>query len=417
LQASPIHQALASVAKGFGILWMELDFNLSIANQMAKKKVRVQFRKNRQKRTRDNNLTREFKNDPSLSADIVGTERVRAKGELSRYRTIVKDQISSDSGLRRGSNNRSVDVTQCRQGTILRVQGLHNTVVADDGTRFQCQVRRILKTMSIDQRNPVAVGDRVWIRPEPDGSGWIEQIEPRHGTLMRGYRRRGHLIAANIDQILIVSGFEEPGIKPALIDRYLVAAQRGGVRPILIFNKSDLADMGQAQWVIGLYAQLGYETLATSIRTGQGVDRLRAIVQRGITAFSGQSGVGKSSLLNAIEPGLNLRVREVSTWTFKGKHTTTTAELIQLACGGMVIDTPGLRQFELWEIPPREIEGEFIEFRPWIPHCKFPDCTHRREQGCAVRLAVFDGLITECRYESYLKMVEQENEKDKDDDE
>ena len=383
---------------------------------MSKKKVRVQFRKNRQKRTRDNDLTREFSSDPSLAADMAGTERVRAKGDLSRYRTVVKDQAATEPGAQaRGPAGRSVDIAQCRLGTVLRVQGLHNIVLADDGTRFNCQVRRLLKTMSIDQRNPVAVGDRVWIRPEPDGSGWIEQIEPRHGTLMRGYRRRGHIIAANIDQILIVSGFEEPGIKPPLIDRYLVAAQRGGVRPILIFNKSDLVNMAEAQWVIGLYAQLGYETLVTSVATGQGVERLRQIVRRGITAFSGQSGVGKSSLLNAIEPGLNLRVGEVSSWTFKGKHTTTTAELIKLACGGLVIDTPGLRQFELWEIPPREIEGEFVEFRPWIPFCKFPDCTHRKEQGCAVKGAVYDGLVTECRYESYLKMVEQENEKDEDD--
>jgi ribosome biogenesis GTPase len=255
------------------------------------------------------------------------------------------------------------------------------------------------------------VGDRVWIRPEPDGSGWIEAIEPRHGMLKRGYRRRGQIIAANIDQILIVSGFEEPGIKPALIDRYLVAAHRGGVRPVLIFNKSDLVDMAEAQWVIGLYAQLGYETLVTSVKSGQGIGRLKSLVSSGITAFSGQSGVGKSSLLNAIEPGLNLRVGEVSSWTFKGKHTTTTAELLQLENGGKVIDTPGLRQFELWEIPPREIEGGFVEFRPWIPLCKFPDCTHRSELGCSVRNAVTDGLITQCRYDSYIKMIEQENEK------
>ena len=172
--------------------------------------------------------------------------------------------------------------------------------------------------------------------------------------------------------------------------------------------------MSQAQWVIGLYAQLGYETLVTSVKTGQGIERLNQIVQHGLTAFSGQSGVGKSSMLNAIEPGLNLRVGEVSNWTFKGKHTTTTAELIQLKSGGKVIDTPGLRQFELWEIPPREIEGGFVEFRHWIPHCKFPDCTHRKEQGCAVRSAVFDGLITEGRYDSYIKMLEQENDKDDD---
>jgi ribosome biogenesis GTPase / thiamine phosphate phosphatase len=381
---------------------------------MARKKVRVEFRKNRQKRTRENDLTRDFHANPNLAADRSAAERVRAKGDLSRYRTIVRDSGSPQDDSADQSIGRSVDTALCRLGTVYRVQGLHNLVQDDNGDFFNCQVRRLLKTMSIEHRNAVAVGDRVWIRPDPDGTGWIEGIEPRHGMLKRGYRRRGQIIAANIDQILIVSGFEEPGIKPALIDRYLVAAQRGGVRPILIFNKSDLVDMSQAQWVIGLYAQLGYETLVTSVKTGQGIERLNQIVQHGLTAFSGQSGVGKSSMLNAIEPGLNLRVGEVSNWTFKGKHTTTTAELIQLKSGGKVIDTPGLRQFELWEIPPREIEGGFVEFRPWIPHCKFPDCTHRKEQGCAVRSAVFDGLITEGRYDSYIKMLEQENDKDDD---
>lgn len=377
---------------------------------MSRKKVRVEFRKNRQKRTRHNDLTRGFIEDPNLSADRASVERVRARGELSRYRTIVREndesQVDDDQPVAR-----SIDTSTCCQGTVFRVQGLHNIVQTDDGTDYNCQVRRLLKTMSIEHRNPVAVGDRVWIRPEPDGTGWIEAIEPRHGMLKRGYRRRGQIIAANIDQILIVSGFEEPGIKPALIDRYLVAAHRGGVRPVLIFNKSDLVEMAAAQWVIGLYSQLGYETLVTSVKTGQGIDRLKKLVSRGITAFSGQSGVGKSSLLNAIEPGLNLRVGEVSSWTFKGKHTTTTAELIELNNGAKVIDTPGLRQFELWEIPPREIEGGFVEFRSWIPHCKFPDCTHRQELGCSVRSGVENGLISQCRYESYLKMLEQESDK------
>lgn len=381
---------------------------------MAKRKVRVEFRKNRQKRTRENDLTRDFLENPHLAAERSAAERVRAKGDLSRYRTIVRDTDESLSEMDDHSLGRSIDTETCRLGTVFRVQGLHNLVRTDDGQFFNCQVRRLLKTMSIEHRNAVAVGDRVWIRPDPDATGWIEAIEPRRGMLKRGYRRRGQIIASNIDKILIVSGFEEPGIKPALIDRYLVAAHRGGVKPILIFNKSDLVDMSQAQWVIGLYAQLGYETLVTSVRTNQGIDRLKQIIGHGLTAFSGQSGVGKSSLLNAIEPGLNLRVGEVSSWTFKGKHTTTTAEVIQLKSGGLVIDTPGLRQFELWEIPPREIEGGFVEFRPWIPQCKFPDCTHRNEQGCAVRSAVYDGLITECRYESYIKMLEQENLKNQD---
>lgn len=378
---------------------------------MSKKKIRVEFRKNRQKRKRVKDITRGFHDDPATAADLTSNERVRAKGELSRYRTIVRDSSLPPSAESSGPLGSEKELDQWLFGTVLRVAGLNNTVLTDDGQHYRCQVRRILKTMAIDQRHPVAVGDRVRIKPETSDTGWIERIEPRRSALMRGYRRKGHLIAANIDQILIVSGFEEPGIKPALIDRYLVAAQRGGVRPVLVFNKADLVDLAAAQWVIGLYAQLGYETILTSATTGLGIERLKKLVRRGITAFSGQSGVGKSSLLNAIEPDLNLKVGEVSLWTSKGKHTTTTAELIELQCGSLVIDTPGLRQFELWEIPPREIEGGFLEFYPFVPGCKFPDCTHRKEHGCSVRSAVAEGLISECRYESYVKMLDQEKDK------
>lgn len=381
-------------------------------DSMAKKKIRVEFRKNRQKRTRVKNITRGFHDDPSSAADLTSTERVRAKGDLSRFRTVMRDPDGESADAPQFPGQAKLDLDQTRLGTVLRVEGLNNTVLTDEGQRFRCQVRRLLKTIAIDQRHPIAVGDRVRIRPETEETGWIERIEPRRTALMRGYRRKGHLIAANIDQILIVSGFEEPGIKPALVDRYLVAAQRGGVRPILVFNKADLVNLAAAQWVLGLYAQLGYETILTSAATGLGIDRLRKLIRKGVTAFSGQSGVGKSSLLNAIEPDLNLKVGAVSAWTSKGKHTTTTAELIELQCGSLVVDTPGLRQFELWDIPPREIEGGFVEFYPFVPGCRFPDCTHRTEHGCAVRNAVRDGLMTESRYESYTKMLEQEKGKE-----
>jgi ribosome biogenesis GTPase len=214
------------------------------------------------------------------------------------------------------------------------------------------------------------------------------------------------VIVSNVDQLLIVSALAEPGLKLPLIDRYLISAEKGGVRPIIVLNKSDLVDLAPYQWVIGLYTQLGYETIATSAADGRGIDRIRAVLSRGATAFSGQSGVGKSSLLNAIQPGLNLRVREVSDWTAKGKHTTTTAELIRLESGGYVVDTPGLRQFELWDVEPGEIEGHFIEFRPYIPLCKFPDCSHVHESECAVKDALYWGQIHAGRYESYLKLYQ-----------
>lgn len=222
-------------------------------------------------------------------------------------------------------------------------------VQSDDGVTYSCHVRRLLKTLAIDGRSIVTVGDNVWFRPgaSPGCDGLIEKVEPRRGVITRGYRRRQHVIAANVDQVLIVSALAEPVVKLGLIDRYLVSAEMGAVPAVIVLNKSDLVDLAAWQWVIGLYAQLGYETVVTSVADGRGLGRLRELLARGVTAVTGQSGVGKSSLLNSVQPGLNLKVREVSDWTSKGKHTTSTAELIGLQTGGFVVDTPGLRQFEL----------------------------------------------------------------------
>ena len=239
---------------------------------------------------------------------------------------------------------------------------------------------------------------------------WVERVEARKGVVTRGYRGRRHVIAANVDAVLIVSALAEPGLKISLVDRYLAAAEFAGVRPVVVLNKADLVDVALYQWVVGLYTQLGYETVVTSAADGRGLDRLRALLKAGVTAISGQSGVGKSSLLNALQPGLNLRVREVSDWTSKGKHTTTAAELIRLDRGGYVVDTPGLRQFELWGVLPGELEGCFIEFRPFVPLCRFPDCSHTHEGRCAVKDAVYWGWIHSGRYESYLKLYHQKPE-------
>jgi ribosome biogenesis GTPase len=381
-----------------------------------KKKVRVAFKKNRQKRTRANDLTRRYHANELAGPDPASAERVRAKGDLSRHRTIITEvsdgfeaQPAEEADDADASALRAVDLDACLTGRVVRIHGLISVVEADDGREYPCHVRRLLKTLAIDSRNVVTVGDRVWFRPGGAGGeeGLIEKVEPRRGTVARGYRRHKHVLVANVDQILIVSALEEPGLKLPLIDRYLISAEIGGVRPVVVLNKADLVDPALYQWVVGLYSQLGYETLLTSAADGRGVDRLRALVSQGTTAFSGQSGVGKSSLLNALQPGLNLRVREVSDWTFKGKHTTTTAELIRLDAGGYVVDTPGLRQFELWGVVPAELSGHFVEFRPYLPLCKFPDCSHTHEADCAVKDAVYWGQIHPGRYESYVKLYAQ----------
>ncbi len=380
-----------------------------------KKKVRVALRKNWQKRTRANDLTREFRRDeagPAASAPT--SDRVRPRGDLSRHRTIIEDEAvaagEDPGGTRDAAATRAVDALNCLQGRVLCIHGLNMSVRGDDGRTYSCHVRRVLKSLAIEGRNVVTVGDRVWFRPGGTSGpeGVIERVETRKGVITRGYRNRQQVLAANVDQLLIVSALAEPGLKLGLVDRYLVSAEIGGVRPVVVFNKADLVDIAAYQWVVGLYSQLGYETVVTSVADGRGIDRLRELVSRGVTAFSGQSGVGKSSLLNVIQPGLNLKVREVSDWTFKGKHTTTTSELIELQSGGFVVDTPGLRQFELWGVVPGELEAYFTEFRGFIHHCRFPDCSHTHEHGCAVKEAIYWGQIHPGRYESYRKLYQKQ---------
>jgi ribosome biogenesis GTPase len=240
----------------------------------------------------------------------------------------------------------------------------------------------------------------------PLPEGLIERVEPRHGVLTRSSRRREHVLVANVDQVAIVVSLVEPDLKPHLIDRYLAAAEQGGLAPLLCLNKADLADVVALQPLVGSFSQLGIPTLLTSARTGLGVDRLREHLRGRATVFSGQSGVGKSSLLNAIQPDLALRVREVSETTQKGRHTTTTAELIKLEFGGWVVDTPGLRQLQLWDTRPEEVEGFFPEFRPFVALCAFPDCTHRHEARCAVKRAVARNQISDRRYHSYLGLFQ-----------
>ncbi len=378
-----------------------------------KKKVRVALRKNRQNRTRANDLTREFRHDEAVTAAAPTSDRIRPRGELSRHRTIIEDADApaneSSGAPGDASSTRAVETGSLR-GRVIRSHGLMLTVRGDDGQTYSCHVRRLLKSLEIEGRNVVTVGDRVWFRPGGHGGveGLIERVEPREGVITRGYRNRQQVLAANVDQVLIVSALAEPGLKLGLVDRYLVSAEIGGVRPVLVLNKADLVDMAAFQWVVGLYSMLGYETVVTSAADGRGIDRLRELVSQGITAVSGQSGVGKSSLLNVVQPGLNLKVREVSDWTFKGKHTTTSAELIELERGGFVVDTPGLRQFELWGVVPGELEAYFVEFRPFIPHCRFPDCSHTHEHACAVKDAVYWGQIHPGRYDSYRKLYRQQ---------
>ncbi len=369
-----------------------------------KKKIRVDLRKNRSKPPRQRGWTRNFQQDAIPEDTTPGQERVRAKGDLSRRRTIITEEAAPDQADTQDTAGMpAVDVSACLPGRVMRVHK-ESLVETEDGRRFRCAVRRVLKTLATDERSIVATGDRVWIRTGRNDEAVIERVEPRHGILTRASKHREQILVANVDQAIIVVSLVEPELKPHLIDRYLASAEQGGIAPVICLNKADLVDPADYQPLVGFYSQLGIPIFLTSAATGQGVDRLRARLRGRQTVFSGQSGVGKSSLLNAIQPGLALRVREVSDVNQKGKHTTTTAELIPLDVGGWVVDTPGVRQFQLWDILPEEMEGFFIEFRPFVHRCAYPDCTHTHEDRCAIKDAVARRLISERRYTSYLGM-------------
>lgn len=367
-----------------------------------KRKLRTDFRKNREVRARDKIRVEHLPDEDSSDADEPRGERVSGKGAISRKRTVAGAEIvEDDAGVMVLPD---VDRTVCRIGRVLRVQGLISIVRDDEGANFQCATRRLLKTLATDQRHVVAAGDIVWFRPEGTNEGIIERVEPRRGVVSRTSRGRQHVLVANVDQLIIVTSAAEPRLKPNLIDRLLVTAEKTSIRPVICINKIDLIEPADLMPLVGVYAQLGYDVLLVSATTGVGVDRLRARLTGAESVVSGQSGVGKSSLLNAVEPGLDLRVQAVSEETQKGRHTTTTAELIPLPFGGYVVDTPGIRQFQLWDVIPEEVAGYFRELRPYVSRCRFPDCTHTHEANCAVKDAVADGWIDTRRYESYVQI-------------
>jgi ribosome biogenesis GTPase len=364
------------------------------------RKLRVDFRKNRESQVRRKDLTRELKTEALDLDRIQKEERVSGKGSRSRRRTVIGELAEGDQVLR------AVDESVCQRGRVLSAIGATQcTVQAEDGRIYDCTVRRVLRTLARDVRNAVVTGDKVLFQPQDDKQGVIERVEPREGILARGHHRKQHILVANITQVLIVSSADQPPLKPALIDRFLVSAGKGAVQGLVCINKCDLVDLAELQPLLGLYSRLGVPIVPASAKTGLGIDRLRELLHGEATVVAGQSGVGKSSLLNAIQPGLKLETGTVSAASQKGTHTTRVARLLQLDAGGWVVDTPGIRQMELWDVHPGEVEAYFVEFRPFVPLCRFPNCLHIDEEGCAVKAAVRQDLISITRYESYLRIV------------
>jgi ribosome biogenesis GTPase len=368
---------------------------------MAKsRKFRADLRKNRSSRRRSGDLTRAVAADPDHASDMASSERISGKGDLTRKRTVVINDEPSAAGD--GLAVSPLAGTSWR-GQVMHVHGLESFVRAADGRIVRCTTRRLLRTLSTEQRHPVAAGDWVRIRDEA-GVGVIQSIEPRRNSLCRASRGRRHVIVANVDQVVIVGSAAMPDLKPALLDRLLVAAESSGIRPIICINKIDLVDASRLVPPAGVYSRMGYPTVLCSAVSGIGIARLRHELSGRVTAIVGQSGVGKSSLLNALDPSLSLRVAEVSRENEKGRHTTTTARLIPHALGGAAggsfVDTPGVRQFQLWKIVPAEVPAAFRDLRPLANLCRFPDCSHTHEGDCAVKHAVADGLLDTRRWES-----------------
>jgi ribosome biogenesis GTPase len=270
-------------------------------------------------------------------------------------------------------------------------------------------VRRVLKSFQLDQRNVVAVGDNVCFTPLED-EGVVEQVQDRKGRLFRRYRKQEHLIVTNIEQAVIVAAVATPELRVHLLDRYIVAALAGELKPVIVFNKIDLPSDEDIDGVQRVYESLGYAVCRTSVATGEGIEQLRALMAGRRSVVAGLSGVGKSSLINAVQPGANLIAKPVNRASGRGQHTTTTVQLLRLEGGGYVVDTPGIRQFAFWNIDRMNLEAYFAEFGPYIAACRFANCSHTHEIECAVKAAVECGEIADWRYDSYLKIFNDEEE-------
>ena len=271
------------------------------------------------------------------------------------------------------------------------------------GKEYICSVRGKLAGNG-DAAGSVKVGDDVRVQVISEGEGVIEEILPRRSLLSRsveGKAYRQHIIATNIDQILIIMSTRFPAFKSGLLDRYLIIAEKNHLKAVICINKIDLSSVAEFEEYRQWYPRLGYPLFFTSALTGEGLNELKSVLREKVSVLVGHSGVGKSSLLKKIEPGLDLKVASVSEKTSKGRHATSVVQLFPLSFGGFVIDTPGVRELGLWEVYRDELKEYFREFIEYAPDCQFNDCRHLQEPGCAVKRAVEEGKIFPERYRNY----------------
>ena len=311
------------------------------------------------------------------------------------------------------------------KGLVIKNTGSWYTVLTDDGPTVDCKIKGNFRLRGIRSTNPVAVGDRVEIKTNLEGTAFITEIEDRRNYIIRksiNLSKQSHILAANVDQALLVVTVVKPETSTTFIDRFLASAEAYRVPVILIFNKTDLLNEDERhyqQMMIQLYETIGYECHAISAEKGDGVEALSPLLEGKITLLSGNSGVGKSTLINRLVPGANLRTADISDAHQTGMHTTTFSEMISLppVVGGspadkhsFLIDTPGIKGFGTFDMEREELTSYFKEIFEFSKQCRFSDCTHTHEPGCAVRQAVEDHYIAQSRYQSYLSMLDDKDE-------